>query len=54
MQDNPCRTFAPVLAALFGIMYGVMFLNVARLDHMYLSTTRLCMTLLMLMPNCIK
>jgi uncharacterized protein (DUF305 family) len=31
-------------------MYGVMFLNVASLDHIYLSMTRLYMTLLMISP----
>lgn len=31
-------------------MYAVMFLNVDKLDHIYLSTTRLYMTLLMVAP----
>ena len=50
MQKNQYRPFGLMLAASFGIMYGVMFLNVARLDHIYLSLTRLYMTLLMVSP----
>lgn len=34
----------------FLIMYAVMFLNVDRFDHVYLSTTKLYMTLLMVAP----
>ena len=34
----------------FFIMYGVMFLNVDRLSHVYLSMTRLYMSLLMVAP----
>ncbi|WP_373512125.1 DUF305 domain-containing protein [Persicitalea sp.] len=47
------RTFALMLAASFVIMYAVMFLNVDSLDHIYLSTTRLYMTLLMISPMAI-
>lgn len=50
MEQNHYRTFGLMLAASFIIMYGVMFLNVDRLDHIYLSTTRLYMTLLMVSP----
>lgn len=36
-----------MLLVSFVIMYGVMFLNLAELSHIYLSNTRLYMTLLM-------
>lgn len=39
-----------MLTVTFFIMYTVMFLNVDRSDHIYLSTTRLYMTLLMVSP----
>jgi uncharacterized protein (DUF305 family) len=42
-----------MLALSFIIMYAVMFLNIAQLDHLYLSTTRLYMTLLMIAPMAI-
>jgi uncharacterized protein (DUF305 family) len=34
----------------FLIMYGVMFLNVDKPEHVYISTTRVYMTLLMVAP----
>lgn len=37
----------------FAIMYSVMFLNVDSLDHVYVSTTRIYMTLLMISPMAI-
>jgi uncharacterized protein (DUF305 family) len=36
------------------MMYGIMFLNVAELDHIYLSTTRTYMSLLMVAPMAIS
>lgn len=42
--------FALMLAISFVIMYGVMFLNVAEFDHIYLSLNRFYMTLLMVAP----
>lgn len=39
-----------MLIASFVIMYGVMFLNVASADHIYLSLTRTYMTLMMVAP----
>lgn len=39
-----------MLAISFVIMYSVMFLNVDKLSHIYLSTTRLYMALLMVAP----
>lgn len=37
----------------FIIMYAVMFLNVDKLDHIYLSTTRAYMSILMVTPMAI-
>ncbi len=42
-----------MLAVSFVVMYGVMFLNVAEASHIYLSTTRTYMTLLMITPMAI-
>lgn len=50
MPKNAYRTFALMLAASFVLMYAVMFLNVDRPAHIYLSTTRTYMTLLMVAP----
>jgi len=38
----------------FLMMYGIMFLNVAELDHILLSTTRTYMSLLMVAPMAIS
>jgi hypothetical protein len=50
MENNNYRVFLLMLAISFVIMYSVMFLNVFRLNHVYLSVTRLYMTLLMVSP----
>lgn len=50
MDNKSYQKFALMLGASFLIMYAVMFLNVDRPDHIYLSTTRLYMTLLMVSP----
>ncbi|MBD1396469.1 DUF305 domain-containing protein [Pontibacter sp. JH31] len=50
MKENNYKKFALMLGASFVIMYTVMFLNVDRLDHVYLSLTRVYMTLLMVSP----
>lgn len=50
MQENHYPKFALSLFISFLVMYGVMFLNVDELDHIYLSLTRLYMTLLMVSP----
>lgn len=50
MKNNHYSKFATMLLASFLIMYGVMFLNVAELSHIYLSTTRLYMTMMMVSP----
>ena len=44
------KKFVWMLLASFIIMYAVMFLNVDKLDHVYLSTTRAYMALLMVAP----
>lgn len=50
MRLDPYKTFLVHMALSFIIMYGVMFLNVDTTDHIYLSTTRTYMTLLMITP----
>ena len=50
MVDKSYQKFILMLGASFLIMYTVMLLNVASTDHIYLSVTRLYMTLLMITP----
>ncbi len=50
---QPYIKFGLMLTVSFVIMYGVMFLNVAKLNHIYLSNTRLYMALLMVSPMAI-
>ncbi|WP_339610938.1 DUF305 domain-containing protein [uncultured Planktosalinus sp.] len=45
--------FALMMATSFVIMYAVMFLNAASIDHVMLSTMRTYMTLLMIAPMAI-
>lgn len=40
MKTKNYRKFGLMLSISFVIMYTVMFLNVAELDHIYLSLTR--------------
>ena len=47
-NNNPYPKFGLMLAVSFVIMYAVMFFNVDSTDHIYLSLTRLYMTLLMI------
>lgn len=47
---KPYGTFTLMLVISFIIMYAVMFLNVSRWDHIYLSLTRFYMALLMVSP----
>lgn len=42
------------MAVSFIIMYAVMFLNIFEWDHLYLSTTRTYMTLLMIAPMAVS
>ena len=50
MSKMNYQKFAGMLTVSFVIMYAVMYLNVADTDHIYLSATRLYMTLLMVAP----
>lgn len=50
MKTNNYKKFMVMLGISFLIMYSVMFLNVDKLDHIYLSTTRAYMSLLMVTP----
>lgn len=50
METNNYPKFALMLAVSFVIMYTVMFLNVDEFNHVYLSLTRVYMTLLMVAP----
>jgi len=50
METNNYQKFALMLAVSFVIMYTVMFFNVDEFNHIYLSLTRVYMTLLMVAP----
>ena len=50
MKTGNYLKFALMMAASFVIMYAVMFMNVTKFDHIYLSVTRFYMTLLMIAP----
>jgi len=50
MEKSNYRKMALMLSISFVIMYSVMYLNVDQLDHIYLSITRVYMTLLMVTP----
>lgn len=54
MENNNYKLFLIMLIVSFFVMYAVMFLNVDKLDHIYLSITRLYMTLLMVSPMAIS
>lgn len=54
MKHNNYRLFFMMLAVSFVIMYSIMYLNVYKLNHIYLSTTRLYMTLLMVSPMAVS
>jgi uncharacterized protein (DUF305 family) len=47
MEKGNYKTFVWMLILSLIIMYGVMFLNVDQVDHIYLSMTRFYMTLMM-------
>ncbi|QHS55250.1 DUF305 domain-containing protein [Mucilaginibacter sp. 14171R-50] len=47
MQKGNYSKFALMLAGSFVLMYGIMYLNVDLIDHVYLNMTRFYMTLLM-------
>ncbi len=50
MKKGNYKKFILMLFTSFCIMYAVMFFNVDKVDHIYLSTTRLYMSLLMVTP----
>lgn len=52
MENNKSNYtgFFITLAISFIVMYGVMFLNIDRIEHLYLSNTRTYMTILMIAP----
>lgn len=54
MEKNNYKVFLIMLIVSFFVMHAVMFLNVDKLDHIYLSTTRIYMTLLMVSPMAIS
>ena len=59
-MDNPNQKSSPYIKFLFMMlvsfmmMYGIMFLNVAEIDHILLSTTRTYMSLLMVAPMAVS
>lgn len=50
MKNNSYKILFVSLTISFIIMYSVMFFNMASFDHLYLSLTRVYMTLLMIAP----
>lgn len=50
MEKGNYKKFLLMLSVSFVIMYGVMFLNAAQFDHVYLNLNRLYMALLMVAP----
>jgi hypothetical protein len=49
-QKSAYKKFFLMLLVSFFVMYGVMFLNVEKFDHVYTSLTRTYMTILMVAP----
>jgi uncharacterized protein (DUF305 family) len=54
MKNNNYRIFFIMLAISFITMYSAMYLNFFKLNHIYLSVTRLYMTLLMVSPMAVS
>ena len=50
MKNMSYKKFSLMMVLSFIIMYGVMFLNVDKANHIYLSTTRAYMAFLMVFP----
>ncbi|PVY43715.1 hypothetical protein C8E01_10171 [Pontibacter virosus] len=50
MEKGNYMKFLLMLAVSFVIMYGVMYLNADKFDHVYLNLNRLYMALLMVAP----
>ncbi|MEO6229440.1 MAG: DUF305 domain-containing protein [Ferruginibacter sp.] len=53
MQQMSYKKFSLMMLISFIIMYGVMFLNVDETNHIYISTTRTYMALMMVSPMAI-
>lgn len=53
-NKNNYFKFGLMMLTSFIMMYGIMFLNIFQLDHLFLSTTRTYMTLLMVAPMAIS
>ena len=53
-KPSPYLKFSIMMLVSFMMMYGIMFLNVAEIDHILLSTTRTYMSLLMVAPMAIS
>jgi len=53
-SNSNYKTFGLMMLTSFVMMYGIMFLNIFEIDHLYLSTTRTYMTLLMVSPMAIS
>ncbi|KYG79541.1 DUF305 family protein family protein [Roseivirga ehrenbergii] len=53
-KSSPYIKFLFMMLVSFIMMYGIMFLNVAEIDHILLSTTRTYMSLLMVAPMAIS
>ena len=53
MQRMSYKKFSLMMLISFIIMYGVMFLNVDKANHIYISTTRTYIALLMVSPMAI-
>ncbi len=53
-KTSPYQTFGFMMLTSFILMYGIMFLNVFKIDHVLLSTMRTYMTLLMVAPMAIS
>ena len=54
MKKSNYKKFGLMMLVSFVMMYVIMFLNVFKLDHVYVSTTRTYMTLLMVAPMAIS
>ena len=53
-KSSPYIKFLFMMLVSFMMMYGIMFLNVAEIDHILLSTPRTYMSLLMVAPMAIS
>ena len=53
-KSSPYIKFLFMMLVSFMMMYGIMFLNVAEIDHILLSTTRTYMSLLMVAPMAVS